>query len=45
MALHTDEPHSHVHVVVKATGDDGRRLNIRKATLKEWRARFAGNFL
>jgi hypothetical protein len=43
MALHTDEPHPHVHVVVKAMGDDGRRLNIKKATLKEWRAKFAGH--
>ena len=43
MALHTDEPHPHVHVVVKAIGDDGRRLNINKATLKEWRMRFAAH--
>ena len=41
MALHTDEPHPHVHVIVKAAGDDGRRLNIKKATLKEWRVKFA----
>jgi hypothetical protein len=41
MALHTDEPHPHVHVVVKAMGDDGRRLNVKKATLKEWRVKFA----
>jgi Relaxase/Mobilisation nuclease domain len=41
MALHTDEPHPHVHVVVKAMGEDGRRLNIRKATLREWRQEFA----
>ena len=34
MALHTDEPHPHVHVIVKAMGDDGRRLNIRKATFE-----------
>jgi hypothetical protein len=33
MALHTDEPHPHVHVVVKAIGDNGTRLNIKKATL------------
>ncbi len=43
MALHTDEPHPHVHVIVKATGDDGRRLNIKKATLKEWRVKFASH--
>ena len=41
MVLHTDEPHPHVHVVVKAMGEDGRRLNIRKATLREWRQEFA----
>ncbi len=40
-ALHTDEPHPHVHVVVKAMGEHGRRLNIRKATLREWRTEFA----
>lgn len=43
MALHTDEPHPHVHVILKAVGDDGRRLNIKKATLKEWRAKFAAH--
>jgi hypothetical protein len=41
MALHTDEPHPHVHVIVKAMGEDGRRLNIKKAHLKEWRLKFA----
>src|SRR5437879_11305464 len=41
MVLHTDEPHPHVHVVVKATDDEGRRLNIRRATLREWRREFA----
>jgi Plasmid recombination enzyme len=41
MVLHTDEPHSHVHMVVKAMGYDGTRLNIRKATLREWRRQFA----
>lgn len=41
MALHTDEPHPHVHVIVKAMGEDGRRLNIKKAHLKEWRVKFA----
>jgi len=43
MALHTDEPHPHVHVIVKAIGDDGRRLNIKKAQLKEWRSKFASH--
>jgi hypothetical protein len=41
MVLHTDEPHPHVHLVVKAMGYDGKRLNIRKATLREWRREFA----
>jgi hypothetical protein len=27
--------------VVKAVSEDGERLNIRKATLREWRSRFA----
>jgi hypothetical protein len=41
MVLHTDEPHPHVHVVVKAVSEQGVRLNIRKATLREWRHEFA----
>jgi Relaxase/Mobilisation nuclease domain len=41
MALHTDEPHPHVHVLIKATSNEGQRLYIRKATLREWRAGFA----
>jgi len=41
MVLHTDEPHPHVHVVVKAVSEQGERLNIRKATLREWRSEFA----
>lgn len=40
MVLHTDEPHPHVHMVVKAVSEQGR-LNIRKATLREWRREFA----
>lgn len=39
--LHTDEPHPHVHAVVKAVSEQGVRLNIRKATLRAWRAEFA----
>src|SRR5438045_6594681 len=34
MALHTDTPHPHVHVVVKAMSEQGVRLNVRKATLR-----------
>jgi Relaxase/Mobilisation nuclease domain len=41
MVLHTDEPHPHVHMVVKAVSEEGVRLNIRKATLREWRGEFA----
>ena len=43
MVLHTDEPHPHVHVVVKAVSERGERLNIKKATLREWRLEFAAN--
>lgn len=39
--LHTDEPHPHVHLVVKAVSEQGERLNIRKATLRWWRQEFA----
>jgi hypothetical protein len=39
--LHTDEAHPHVHAVVKAVSEQGIRLNIRKATLREWRREFA----
>jgi Relaxase/Mobilisation nuclease domain len=41
MVLHTDEPHPHVHLVVKAVSEEGVRLNIRKATLRDWRREFA----
>lgn len=41
LVLHTDEPHPHVHLVIKATSEQGVRLNIRKATLREWRREFA----
>jgi hypothetical protein len=41
MVLHTDEPHPHVHMVVKAVSEQGERLNIRKDTLRHWRAEFA----
>jgi hypothetical protein len=41
MVLHTDEPHPHVHLVVKAVSEQGARLNIRKAILREWRREFA----
>jgi Relaxase/Mobilisation nuclease domain len=41
MVLHTDEPHPHVHMVVKAVSERGVRLHIRKATLRDWRREFA----
>lgn len=41
LVLHTDEPHPHVHVLVKALGEDGRRLNIKKPMLRRWRHDFA----
>jgi hypothetical protein len=39
--LHTDEPHPHVHAVVKAVSEQGVRLHVRKATLRLWRHEFA----
>jgi hypothetical protein len=41
LALHTDEPHPHVHLVLKAVSEQGVRLNISKATLRGWRREFA----
>jgi hypothetical protein len=41
LALHTDQDHPHVHLVIKAVSEDGKRLNVRKATLREWRGLFA----
>lgn len=41
LVLHTDEPHPHVHMVVKAVSEQGVRLNIKKATIREWRSEFA----
>ena len=43
MVLHTDQGHPHVHLVVKAQSEDGQRLYIRKATLRQWREDFAGD--
>ena len=39
LVLHTDEPHPHVHLVMKAMSEQGVRLNIRKATLRASSAR------
>jgi len=41
LALHTDEPHPHVHMVIKAVSEQGERLHIRKPTLRRWRFEFA----
>jgi Relaxase/Mobilisation nuclease domain len=41
MALHTDEPHPHVHLVLKTISDEGARLYLNKATLRQWREGFA----
>jgi hypothetical protein len=41
--LHTDEPHPHVHLVLKAINEPGVRLNIKKTTLRHWRSEFARN--
>jgi hypothetical protein len=43
LALHTDEDHPHVHLVLKAVSEQGVRLNIKKATLRHWRSEFARN--
>src|SRR5271156_706956 len=42
-ALHTDQDHPHVHLVGPAVSEQGVRLNIRKATLREWRQQFAAH--
>jgi hypothetical protein len=43
MVLHTDQAHPHVHLVVKCEHefDPGKRLYIRKETLRRWREQFA----
>lgn len=43
MALHTDQAHPHVHLVVKCEHEyePGKRLYIRKDTLRRWREQFA----
>lgn len=41
MVLHTDEPHPHVHMLLKAVSEQGARLHIRKQTLRHWRQEFA----
>ena len=43
MVLHTDQAHPHVHLVVKCEHETapGKRLYIRKDTLRQWREQFA----
>ena len=43
MVLHTDQAHPHVHLVVKCEHETlpGKRLYIRKHTLRQWREQFA----
>ena len=41
MVLHTDEPHPHVHLLIKAQSEQGTRLRIQKATLRDWRRQLA----
>jgi hypothetical protein len=41
MTLHTDHQHPHVHLVVKAESEHGRRLHIDKQMLRQWREDFA----
>jgi hypothetical protein len=41
MVLHTDQQHPHVHLVVKAESEEGRRLHIDKEMLRGWREDFA----
>ena len=43
MAEHRNTEHPHLHVVVKAVGEDGKRLNPKKADLRQWREIFAKN--
>ncbi|HTV97823.1 MAG TPA: relaxase/mobilization nuclease domain-containing protein [Steroidobacteraceae bacterium] len=41
MVLHTHQKHPHVHLVVKAESELGRRLRIDKQLLRDWREHFA----
>jgi hypothetical protein len=43
MVLHTDQPHPHVHLVVKCEHEfePRKRLYVRKETLRQWREQFA----
>lgn len=41
LVLHTDDAHPHVHLVLKAVSEQGKRLSVGKSTLREWRSQFA----
>ncbi len=41
-ARHTDAQHPHVHLAVRPLGEEGERLNPKKADLEIWRQVFAG---
>jgi len=43
MALHTDEAHPHVHLIIAGRDNDGRRFNPDRAFLQHCRERFAEN--
>jgi MobA/VirD2-like, nuclease domain len=41
MALHVEQGHPHVHMLIKAVSEQGARVYIRKPMLREWRQDFA----
>lgn len=41
LVLHTDTGRPHVHLSVRSLGDEGQRLNPKKADLEAWRQAFA----
>ncbi|MEJ7928176.1 relaxase/mobilization nuclease domain-containing protein [Sphingobium sp. AN641] len=43
MALHTDEAHPHVHLIIAGRDNDGRRFNPNREFLQQCRERFAEN--
>jgi len=43
MALHTDQDHPHVHLIIAGRDNDGRRFNPNREFLQHCRERFAEN--
>lgn len=41
LALHTNAPNPHVHIIVKTFGHDGTRLHIDRETIHDYRLSFA----